>query len=208
MKAKRASDLLFAAAGLTILAPFLALVAVVIVLADGGPAFYRQVRVGLNGRPFRMWKFRTMVPGADRSGRLVTVAGDSRITPVGRRLRALKLDELPQLFNVLSGEMSLVGPRPEVERYVAMYSEAQRAVLRLKPGITDPASIRYRNESELLAGAADPEAMYVQSVMPDKIRVNLEYAARATLWTDLRVMLATAIPFVNYRLEPDARVHQ
>jgi lipopolysaccharide/colanic/teichoic acid biosynthesis glycosyltransferase len=187
---KRAFDMVSAGIGLIAVSPILVGIALVVKL-DGGPAFYRQERVGRGGRPFRMWKFRTMVPNADRLGPQLTVAGDRRITRVGRWLRRSKLDELPQLLNVLVGEMSLVGPRPEVARYVARYTAAQRRVLALRPGITDPASIRYRDEERELAEASDPEAHYVAHVMPEKIRLNLDYAARANVLRDVGVILAT-----------------
>lgn len=134
-----------------------------------------------------------MAVGADKMGPLLTVGQDPRVTKVGWWLRRTKLDELPQLINVLAGEMSLVGPRPEVPRYVALYTEEQKAVLKLRPGITDPASIRFRNESELLATAADPERYYVEIVMPEKIRLNLEYASKASVWTDIAVIIHTLL---------------
>jgi lipopolysaccharide/colanic/teichoic acid biosynthesis glycosyltransferase len=190
--AKRAFDVAAAGAGLLVLSPVLAGVALAVKL-DGGPAFYRQERVGRRGRPFRMWKFRTMVPNADRLGPQLTVAGDRRITRVGGWLRRSKLDELPQLLNVLTGDMSLVGPRPEVARYVALYTAEQRRVLELRPGITDPASIRYRDEERELAAAADPEAHYIRQVMPEKIRLNLDYAARASVLRDVGVIAATLL---------------
>jgi len=189
-RAKRLLDVAASAAGLLALSPLLLAVAV-LVRRDGGPAFFRQERVGRDGRPFRMWKFRTMVPNAERLGPQLTAAGDPRITPIGRWLRRTKLDELPQLANVLVGEMSLVGPRPEVARYVARYTPEQRAVLALVPGITDPASLHYRGEERLLAAAADPERLYVEQVMPDKIRRNLEYARTATVLGDVAVVLRT-----------------
>ncbi len=139
-----------------------------------------------------MWKLRSMRVGGAGGGALVTSAGDSRVTPIGRWLRLLKLDELPQFGNVLAGEMSLVGPRPEVARYVSLYSPAQRAVLELTPGLTDPASIAYRNEEEVLARADDPERYYVEVLMPRKIEMNLEYARNASVWTDVVVLLRTA----------------
>jgi lipopolysaccharide/colanic/teichoic acid biosynthesis glycosyltransferase len=160
-------------------------------LDDGGAVFFRQVRVGRDGRLFRVWKFRTMIANAEQRGGPLTVGEDPRTTRIGRWLRRSKLDELPQLFNVLAGEMSLVGPRPEVPRYVALYSPDQRRVLDLVPGITDPASIVYRHESDLLARAPDPERHYIAVIMPEKIRINLAYAARATWWTDLVVVLDT-----------------
>lgn len=192
-RSKRVFDATAAFAGLVLLAPILLLIALAVRTGDGGPAFFRQERVGRNGRPFRMWKFRTMMVGAERMGRALTIGRDARITRVGRVLRASKLDELPQLINVLKGEMSLVGPRPEVPRYVALYSQEQRAVLELVPGITDPASIRYGDESALLADAVDPERTYVEEILPDKLRINLEYAARATFRSDLAIVLQTLV---------------
>jgi lipopolysaccharide/colanic/teichoic acid biosynthesis glycosyltransferase len=196
---KRAVDVAIGAAGLWATAPLFAGVAIAIRVTDGGSVFFRQERVGRHGKPFKMLKFRTMVVDAERRGASITVGQDPRITTVGRWLRASKLDELPQLLNVLAGEMTLVGPRPEVPRYVAMYDEAQREVLKLTPGVTDKASIRYRNESELLAGADDPEKFYVDVVMPDKIRINLEYARRATALSDLAVVAETVLAIVRDR---------
>lgn len=190
MPAKRLLDVVASAAGLVALSPLLVGIAAAVKL-DGGPAFFRQERIGHRGRPFRMWKFRTMVPHAERLGPQLTAAGDPRITSTGRWLRRTKLDELPQLLNVLVGEMSLVGPRPEVPRYVARYTAEQRRVLELVPGITDPASVHYRDEGALLAAAPDPDRLYVERLMPDKIRRNLAYAATATVWSDVRVILQT-----------------
>jgi lipopolysaccharide/colanic/teichoic acid biosynthesis glycosyltransferase len=190
-RAKRTLDLVGAGAGVVVLSPLFLVVAVLVKAEDGGPVFFRQERVGYRGRPFSIWKFRTMIPGADLRGLPLTVGRDTRVTRVGAWLRRLKLDELPQLFNVLAGEMTLVGPRPEVPRYVASYGLDQRRVLELVPGVTDEASIRYLDESAILAAAADPEQMYVDQIIPEKIRLNLAYAAHATVWTDLRVILAT-----------------
>jgi len=188
--AKRAFDLLLALAGLAVFWPLMLLAALWVRLDSPGPALFRQVRVGRDGQLFRILKFRTM---ADRpgDGRQITVGADPRITRSGRVLRAAKLDELPQLFNVLRGEMSFVGPRPEVPKYVAMYTPEERRVLALRPGITDLASIKYRREAEILASAEDPERTYVETVMRDKLRINLEYAARAGLLADLGVVLKT-----------------
>lgn len=188
---KRVLDIVGAALGLVLLWPLFLVIAVAILLEDGRPVFFVQDRIGRGGRPFRMLKFRTMVTGAERRGREITVGGDPRITRVGRILRSAKLDELPQLVNVLRGEMRLVGPRPEVPRYVLLYTPSQRAVLALVPGITDPASLRYYDESAELAQASDPERLYVDEIMPEKIRLNLEYASRATVWSDLGIVLAT-----------------
>ena len=192
---KRLFDLVCASTGLALLSPLFLCIAAVIYLEDSRPVFFRQWRVGRYGRPFRMWKFRTMVVDADRQGRQITVGRDPRITRIGHWLRRFKLDELPQLLNVMTGEMSLVGPRPEVQRYVDLYTPAQRTVLDLVPGITDPASIAYRNESELLANAEDPERYYIDKIMPEKIRINLEYAARRSFWSDLVIVLRTVLPF-------------
>ena len=189
--AKRLFDLLWTVVGLALLWPVFVVLSLIIALGDGGPVLYRQARVGKGGRVFRMLKFRTMVVDADKAGSLLTVGRDPRTTPVGRWIRRLKLDELPQLWNDLRGEMSLVGPRPEVPRYVALYTAEQWRVLDLVPGITDRASIKYRDESELLARASDPQTVYVSQILPDKIRLNLEYAAHATVWTDFLVVLST-----------------
>ena len=197
MSAKRALDVALALAALLATAPLLLLVAVAVRLDSPGPALFRQVRVGRGGRPFAMLKFRSMVQGAERLGGPLTVAGDARVTRVGRVLRELKLDELPQLLNVLAGQMSLVGPRPEVPRYVALYTPAQRRVLELLPGLTDPASLAYFDEAHLLASFADPEQAYVSRVMPHKIELNLAYAARASAPADLRVLLRTLARLVR-----------
>ena len=206
---KRAFDLVAAVLGLVVLSPLLALVATAIVALDGRPVFYRQVRVGRGGRPFRIWKFRTMRPAISGAGREITVGGDPRVTRVGAFLRRHKLDELPQLLNVVAGEMSLVGPRPEVPRYVAFYNAEQRRVLDARPGITDPASLAYRDEESMLARAADPEAAYLAEVMPAKLRLNLEYAERATLRSDLRLVARTLLALgapATARRAPDGEV--
>lgn len=194
---KRLFDLFWSMLGLCLLAPVFALVALAIKMSDSGPVFFRQERAGWRGRPFRIWKFRTMVVDAERVGGQLTVGRDPRITQVGDFLRRTKLDELPQLINVLFGEMSLVGPRPEVPKYVRLYTSGQRKVLDLVPGITDPASVRYRNENEVLAGASDPERSYVETIMPEKIRLNLAYAEKASVWSDTLVILATFVSLVR-----------
>ena len=188
---KRLFDLIFAASGAFLLSPFLLAAAICIKLDSPGPALFRQVRVGKDGKTFRLAKFRTMHVGAEKMGPQITVGEDPRITRLGAVLRKTKIDEFPQLLNVIRGEMSLVGPRPEVPKYVDLYSEEQRKVLRLVPGITDPASIAYRRESELLEQARDPLQTYVEEIMPDKIRINLDYASSANVWTDFRVILRT-----------------
>ena len=188
---KRLFDLCLTLPGTLLISPVLLVVAIVVKLGDRGPVFFRQQRIGLQGRPFHIWKFRTMRVDAERLGRAITVGQDSRITRVGHWLRKLKLDELPQLFNVIAGEMSLVGPRPEVPRYVELYTPEQRRVLELMPGITDPASIKYRNESEVLEQAPDPDRAYIEKIMPDKIAVNLDYAETASVMTDLGILCKT-----------------
>lgn len=186
---KRLFDLVASLLGLAVLALPGLLLALVIKLDSPGPVFFRQQRVGRFGRPFRIHKFRTMHVDAERAGGPLTVGADPRVTRVGRWLRAHRLDELPQLIDVLRGEMSLVGPRPEVPRYVALYPAGLREqVLAVRPGITDPASLAYRGEASQLAAAADPEREYVEVIMPKKLALAADYAARATLWTDLGVV--------------------
>jgi lipopolysaccharide/colanic/teichoic acid biosynthesis glycosyltransferase len=195
---KRLFDLAGALLGLVLLAPLLVGIALWIRLDSPGPALFRQERVGRNGRPFRIHKFRTMRidggagAGLPVSSGLLTIGADPRITRAGAWLRRTKLDELPQLIDVVAGTMSLVGPRPEVPRYVALYPPELRAkVLSVRPGITDPSSIAYRDESALLAKAADPEREYVEVVMPAKLRAAAGYVDRMSLATDLRVLGAT-----------------
>ena len=192
---KRAYDIVLSACGLAVVSPLLLVIAALIKLADGGAVFYRQPRLGLRGRPFDIWKFRTMVPGADRMGSLVTGDRDPRITGVGRILRKTKLDELPQLWNVLKGEMSLVGPRPEVAKYVERYTPEQRQILNLKPGVTDLASLQFRNEELLLKDAEDVEEFYVQHCIPRKLQLNLQYADKANLLNDTWIILQTICPY-------------
>ncbi len=190
--AKRAFDLVCAALGLLLLAPLLLGIALWIKLDSRGPVFFRQQRVGRRGVPFRIHKFRTMVADAPALGAPITVGADPRITRAGRALRRSKLDELPQLIDVLAGSMSLVGPRPELPRYVAMYPAALRdKVLSVRPGITDPASLEYRDESALLARAADPERAYVDEVMPAKLRRAAQYVDQMSLRNDVRLIGAT-----------------
>ena len=196
LAAKRAMDIVLSAAALCVLWPVFLLIALAIVIDDPGPVFYRQVRVGRGGRPFRIFKFRTMVVDADKKGLSITVGRDSRITRVGAFLRKTKLDELAQLLNVLCGQMSFVGPRPEVPRYVELYTPYQRQVLLVRPGITDYASIAYRNENDLLAGAKDPERMYIETVMPDKIELNMKYLKEISPLTDIRLILKTVLAVI------------
>lgn len=188
---RRAFDIVASAGGLIVLSPLLLLVAVIIKATSSGEVLFRQQRVGLGGKPFKILKFRTMRTDAEKVGGQLTVGNDARITPVGRFLRAWKIDELPQLINVLKGDMSLVGPRPEVPRYVALYTPIQRQVLAVRPGITDPASIAFRSESELMANHEDPERFYIDSIMPEKLRINLEYLQRRSILADIGVLLDT-----------------
>ena len=191
---KRAYDLFFSAIGLLLLSPLLVLIALAVRLSSGSPVLFAQSRVGLQGRLFKILKFRTMVLNAEELGASVTGAGDSRVTRVGRMLRKSKLDELPQLWNVLVGEMSLVGPRPEVPRYVEYYTAQQRRVLALKPGITDLATLLYRDEEDLLSYQADVERAYINEIMPRKIELNLAYAQEANIWEDTKIILCTLFP--------------
>ncbi len=196
MMVKRALDCMAALLGLVLLWPFFLLVAAAIRLDSPGPVLYRATRIGKDGQPFTMWKFRTMTAGADCRGPAVTAGGDHRITHVGRWLRRSKIDELPQLLNVLRGEMSLVGPRPEDPRYVALYTPAQRAVLAMRPGITSLAAVKYRHEEKVLADAPDLEAAY-RELMQEKLALDLEYVRRRSFWLDLRLIWATLLEIVR-----------
>ncbi|MCA0242455.1 MAG: sugar transferase [Proteobacteria bacterium] len=189
---KRLFDLAGAALALLLLAPLFALIALRIKLDSPGPVFFRQQRVGRGGRPFRIHKFRTMVADAPQRGPALTVGADPRITRSGAWLRRTRLDELPQLIDVLQGRMSLVGPRPEVPRYVAHYPPGLRErALAVRPGITDPSSLAHLDESTLLAAAADPEREYIETILPRKLQAAADYAERASLWTDLQVIART-----------------
>jgi lipopolysaccharide/colanic/teichoic acid biosynthesis glycosyltransferase len=189
--AKRLFDVVAALLGLALLALPGLVLALLIKLDSPGPVFFRQERVGRHGRPFRIHKFRTMHVGAERQGQL-TVGQDARVTRLGAVLRAHRLDELPQLIDVFKGDMSLVGPRPEVPRYVALYpAELRERVLSVRPGITDPASLAFRGEATRLSAAADPEREYIEVIMPAKLALAADYAARASLWTDLGVVART-----------------
>jgi lipopolysaccharide/colanic/teichoic acid biosynthesis glycosyltransferase len=192
---KRLYDAFCSFCGLVLLSPVFAVIAALVKIADGGDVFYRQVRVGRGGREFLIYKFRTMMPAAEKSGPSVTKNGDARVTRIGRILRKAKLDELPQLWNVLKGDMSLVGPRPEVLRYVRHYTAEQRAILQHKPGITDLASLCFRDEEALLANAVDVEEFYVRHCIPRKLRLNQEYAERANLLSDTWIILQTVCPY-------------
>lgn len=188
---KRIFDILVSGIGLLCLSPLLLIVAIWIKLDSPGPIFYRQVRVGRYNKDFRIFKFRSMRIGSDK-GSLVTIGGrDPRITRSGYFIRKFKIDELPQLINVLVGDMSLVGPRPEVRHYVNYWTPEQMHVLDVRPGITDPASIKYRNENELLAQAEDPEKYYIEVIMQEKIKLYLEYAEKSSFWYDINLIFQT-----------------
>ncbi|MEJ6483222.1 sugar transferase [Nostoc punctiforme UO1] len=189
--AKRIFDLLFALIGILILSPLFFTIAIWIKLDSPGNVLFRQIRIGRFGREFSIYKFRTMVADAESRGKQITVAKDSRITRSGQFLRKYKLDELPQLFNVIKGEMSLVGPRPEVPKYVAYYTAEQRRVLDVLPGITDPASIKFRNESELLKDTANSEYVYINEIMPQKLELNMQYLGQDNLGFALFIILKT-----------------
>ena len=188
---KRLFDIIFSLIGLVFLAPFLILITIIIKADSKGPVFYIQKRVGKGNKDFRLFKFRSMRIDSDISGLLTVGNKDPRITSSGYYLRKYKLDEIPQLYNVLKGEMSFVGPRPEVRKYVELYNEYQMKVLEVKPGITDLASIKYRNENELLADSDDPEGLYTNEIMPDKIKINLEYISDRSLLKDIRIIIQT-----------------
>lgn len=188
---KRFFDLVASGLGLLVLSPLFLILAVWIKCDSKGPVFYRQVRVGRNNRDFRLYKFRSMRVGSDKRG-LITIGGhDPRVTRSGYYIRRYKLDEFPQLINVFVGDMSLVGPRPEVRKYVDLYTPEQIHVLDVRPGITDLASIRYRNENELLEQVDDPERYYVDEIMQDKLRINLEYVAHHSFATDILLIINT-----------------
>src|ERR1035437_540637 len=188
---KRIFDIIFSLIGILILLPFFVLFAILIISDSGFPIFYSQKRVGRNGIDFPLLKFRTMKKGSDKKGLLTIGEKDSRITNSGYFLRKYKIDELPQLFNVLIGNMSLVGPRPEVRKYVEIYNAEQKKVLSVKPGITDYASIEYANENEILSKSENPEQLYINEVMPAKLKLNLKYIAEKSFVTDLEIIFKT-----------------
>lgn len=195
---KRLFDLMITLPMLLLVSPFFLIIALLIKLGSKGPVFYMQTRVGLNNRDFKIFKFRTMHINADKAG-LLTVGGrDPRVTPIGFFLRKYKLDELPQLLNVLFGSMSLVGPRPEVRKYVELYNADQQKVLSVKPGITDYASIEYSEENDLLAKSNDPEKTYIEEIMPAKLLLNQKYIAEKSIITDLKIIWMTAAKIISH----------
>jgi lipopolysaccharide/colanic/teichoic acid biosynthesis glycosyltransferase len=202
---KRAVDVVGAFAALIVSIPVLLACAIAVRLDSKGPIFFRQRRVGQYGRPFRIFKFRTMVDGADKQGSSLTASGDARITKVGKFLRRTKLDEVPQLLNVFRGEMSIVGPRPEVPEYTEKYSSKERVVLEVRPGITGPASLAYIDEERLLASAVDRETFYVNTIMRRKLQFDLAYCRKVCLLGDARIIFRTGGSLVGLR---SSRRHQ
>jgi len=197
---KRAFDILVSVAGLIVLLPLLLLVATAIKLDSSGPVFFRQWRVGRKFRRFGIYKFRTMIDDALDRGLPITVGRDSRITRVGKILRKTKIDELPQLLNVLKGDMSLVGPRPEVPRYVELFRPDYEHILKVRPGLTDLASLKYSDEASILGQSANPEGDYVARLLPDKIRLANEYIQRSSLLFDAKLIVETIIKLFGYRM--------
>lgn len=194
---KRFLDLFFSIIGLIICLPLLLFLACLIKLDSKGSVFYKQVRVGKGNRDFKILKFRTMKENSDRRGLLTIGSSDVRITNIGRFMRKYKIDELPQLINVIQGNMSIVGPRPEVRKYVDLYTNEQKRVLTVRPGLTDFASIRYLNENELLAQSNDPEKQYIENIMPDKLKLNLDYIDQQSCWLDMKIIWQTLISIVK-----------
>jgi lipopolysaccharide/colanic/teichoic acid biosynthesis glycosyltransferase len=190
---KRLFDILASSTALILLFPVLLIIGLAVAIGSPGGAFFRQLRVGKDGREFGLLKYRTMRPGSEAGGQITVGDRDPRITGVGHFLRRTKLDELPQLINILNGDMSVVGPRPEVPRYVALYSTAQRKVLSVRPGLTSLASIAYINENEVLGRSSDPERTYVEEVMPAKLELDLKYVHDRSLLLDVRILLLTAM---------------
>ena len=187
---KRIFDIILSLFGLIILLPFMLIIAIFIKLDSKGPVFFKQLRVTKNGREFKIFKYRTMRVGSDKYSQ-ITVGKDDRITKIGSFLRKYKLDEIPQLINVLIGDMSLVGPRPEVPKYVALYTDEQKEILKVRAGITDYASIEFSNENDLLASEEDPEKAYIEKIMPKKIELNKKYLSEISILTDIKIILLT-----------------
>ncbi|ONK21044.1 glycosyl transferase [Bacillus sp. VT-16-64] len=190
-------DVILSLTGLVIISPLLFIISICIKLDSRGPVFFKQTRVGRHEEPFQIFKFRTMIVDAEKKGKQITVGKDSRITKTGQFLRKYKLDELPQLINVLIGDMSLVGPRPEVPKYTAYYTNEQKRIFEIRPGITDYASIKYRNENEVLAKSEDPEKTYIEEVMRDKLSLNLKYLDQQSVINDVKIIFMTIIAILK-----------
>ena len=188
---KRLFDITASFFGILILSPLFIFISLWVGLSSKGGVFYKQIRVGRNNKDFKLYKFRSMRVNSDKQGLLTVGSKDSRITKAGYFIRKYKIDELPQLFNVLKGDMSFVGPRAEVRRYVDLYSEEQMKVLSVRPGITDPASIKYRNENDILSSASNPEEYYIQHIMPDKLKINIDYINKRTFVKDIKIIFQT-----------------
>jgi lipopolysaccharide/colanic/teichoic acid biosynthesis glycosyltransferase len=201
---KRLFDIAFSFLGLAALFPLFVLIIILMKLDSKGPVFYKGERIGKDGKPFKMYKFRTMSADADRMGDSPSCADDDpRITRIGAFLRKYKLNEIPQLINVLNGEMSFVGPRPEVPSEVETYSEEERRILTVKPGITDYASIAFHNEGEILKGSSDPHQAYREKIKPGKLRLALKYVDESSFWVDLKILLGTFLTLVRTRSPGD-----
>jgi lipopolysaccharide/colanic/teichoic acid biosynthesis glycosyltransferase len=194
---KRIFDIFFSLIVLAILSPILFVVVLLILSDSKGGAFFHQIRVGKDGVEFKLHKFRTMKPASENSGQLTVGMRDSRITKVGYYLRKSKLDEMPQLWNILVGEMSVVGPRPEVPKYVALYNAQQRLVLTVKPGLTDYASIKYVKENEILEKSSNPEQTYIDEIMPEKLALNIQYIREKSMLVDLKIIINTALAIIR-----------
>lgn len=190
---KRIFDFFAALIGIILLSPVLIIVSILIKIDSPGKVMFLQERVGKNGKTFNIYKFRTMVSDAEKLGKQITVGKDSRITKIGSFLRKYKIDELPQLFNVLKGDMSLVGPRPEVPKYVKLYTEEQKKVLTVRPGITDLASLKYSDENDILGKVEEPEKYYINVIMRDKLELNLEYIEKSNLFFDISLIIKTIL---------------
>jgi lipopolysaccharide/colanic/teichoic acid biosynthesis glycosyltransferase len=194
---KRLFDIFFSLLGVILLTPLFLIIAILILVDSRGGVFYKQLRVGYNNSDFKLFKFRTMAIGSDKKGLITVGSRDSRVTPIGYYLRKYKIDELPQLINVLIGDMSLVGPRPEVRKYVSMYTQDQLRVLSVRPGITDYASLEYSNENELLGNSENPEEMYINEIMPAKLALNIKYIEEKSILKDFSLILKTLFKIIS-----------
>lgn len=194
---KRIFDIIFSVLGIFFLTPCFILIALLIRLEDGNSFLFKQERIGMMKKKFFIYKFRTMRLNSEKQGLLTVGAKDKRVTKIGFYLRKYKLDELPQLFNVLIGDMSFVGPRPEVQKFVSFYNERQLKVLNVRPGITDPASITFRKENEILSTSTSPEELYLLEIMPKKLDINLQYIEKSSLWIDIKIIFRTIMILVN-----------
>lgn len=194
---KRIFDFCSSAIAIILLLPFFLFVAALIVIDNGFPVFFAQTRIGKNQQPFKLLKFRTMVKDADKLGKITVGKRDPRVTRIGYFLRSYKLDELPQLINILKGDMSVVGPRPEVEDYVKLYNNEQLKVLQVRPGLTDYASLKFINESEILAQSSHPHKTYIEEVMPEKLNLNLKYIQEKSVFTDIKIIVKTLLKIIG-----------